>query len=362
MEQKTPLYQQHINAKGRIVNFGGYLLPVQYPSGVIAEHLAVRNAAGMFDLSHMGEVWLTGAGATATLQTVMTNDLSTLKDGGCRYSPICNEEGGIIDDVIIYKVNNTKYLVVTNASRTAKDVDWMRQNKAPDTEIHDRSDETALIALQGPKAKAILTQVAQAAELPERFYTFTEEMAVAGVPCLVSATGYTGEDGYELYCPANDAPTIWQALIEAGEASGLLLCGLGARDTLRLEAGMPLYGNEMDENTTPYEAGLGSFVKLDKAQFIGKKALQDKTKPARLRTGLKITGRGIARDGMTVYYQGQPVGTTTSGTKLPFVDYAGAMAFINRECREPGTELEVEVRNRMVPAQVVPLPFYKKQK
>ncbi|MFV0412234.1 MAG: glycine cleavage system aminomethyltransferase GcvT [Oscillospiraceae bacterium] len=361
MEKKTPLYQQHVEAGGKMVPFAGYLMPVQYPAGVIAEHLAVRRAAGLFDVSHMGEVLLTGPASLAVLQNLLANNMEGMQNGDCRYSPMCNEQGGVVDDLIVYRFHSQKYMIVVNAANAAKDLAWMQAHLAGEAALEDVSSATALLALQGPKAEEILRPLATG-ELPGKNYTFKEKLAVAGVECLVSRTGYTGEDGFELYCAAEEAPRLWQALLAAGQGAGLVPCGLGARDTLRLEAAMPLYGHEMNDEITPLEAGLGMFVKMDKPGFVGKQALEAKGPPEKRRTGLKMTGRGIAREGAPVYQNGVQVGVVTSGTQLPYVGYAGAMALLQTGVRQEGTPLVVEVRGRQIEAEVVKLPFYKRQK
>ncbi len=346
-----------------MVPFAGYLMPVQYPTGVIAEHMAVRGAAGLFDVSHMGEILLRGAGAFALLQYLLTNDMQGLAPGGCRYSPLCNERGGFVDDLIVYKKAEDAFLLVVNAANHEKVVEWITACLPTDVQMTDESEETAELALQGPKALEILSRLADADKLPVKKYTFTPRVLVAGVPCLVSRTGYTGEDGFELYCANADAPRLWDALLAAGREDGLVPCGLGARDTLRLEAAMPLYGHEMNEEITPWETGLGSFVNMDKqAAFIGKTALLEGREPACIRTGLKMLDRGIAREGCLVYKDGQEVGRVTSGTQLPFVGYAGAMALVAVGAREVGCQLQVDVRGRMLTAEVVKLPFYKREK
>lgn len=359
MEKKTPLYDKHVAAGGKMVPFAGYLMPVQYGEGVIAEHTAVRQKAGMFDVSHMGELWLLGKGALETLQMLMTNDMDGMENGDCRYSPMCNEKGGVVDDLIVYKVDDETYLLVVNAGNHDKDVTWVNSHLLGDVRMENRSDATGQIALQGPEAEKILSKLVKE-PLPEKNYTFKPELEVDGRKCIVSRTGYTGEDGFEVYCKAEDTPALWDAMLAAGKDEGLIPCGLGARDTLRLEAGMPLYGHEMNEEITPYQAMLGFFVKMDKADFIGKSALA--AKPAQRRVSLKMTSRGIARDGSKVLKDGKEVGWVTSGTQLPSVGYAGAMAIIDEDCRAVGTALEVDVRGRTVEAEVVKTPFYKRDK
>ncbi|MDL2327553.1 glycine cleavage system aminomethyltransferase GcvT [Ruminococcaceae bacterium OttesenSCG-928-A11] len=359
MELKTPLYDCHLAAGGKMVPFAGYLLPVQY-AGVIDEHMAVRQKAGLFDVSHMGEVTLAGPDALANLNNLFTNDFTSLPIGKVRYSTLCNAAGGVVDDVLVYRTGETAYLLVVNAANRHKDVDWMRAHLFGDAKMEDVSDSYAQLALQGPAARAILEKLAAPESIPEKYYSFVENAEVAGVKCLVSQTGYTGEHGYELYCAAADGPKLWDALLAAGKDEGLVPAGLGARDTLRLEAAMPLYGHEMDDTITPLETGLGFCVKMDKPDFIGKAALVEKGAPAITRVGLKMTGRGIAREHCPVYAGEEKIGETTSGTHLPFLNGAYAMALVDKAHSAVGTALEVEVRGRRIAAEVVPLPFYKR--
>lgn len=362
MEKKTALYENHVAAGAKMVPFAGYLMPVQYPSGVIAEHLAVRTAAGLFDVSHMGELLLSGRDVLPFLQKLLTNNMEGMENGDCRYSPMCNEQGGVVDDLIVYRYAENLFLLVVNAANHQKDVDWIYAHLPVEGDVNmtDNSGNISELALQGPKAEEILAKVADKEMLPAKGYTFIGKMQVAGIECIVSRTGYTGEDGFELYCAREAGPALWDALLAAGKEEGLVPCGLGARDTLRLEAGMPLYGHEMDSVITPREAALSFFVKIDKADFIGKQALEQKGEPARRRTGLKMVGRGIAREGCAVFKGGAEIGVVTSGTQLPYMGYAGAMALLPNEYREPGTLVEVDVRGRRVEAEVVRLPFYRR--
>lgn len=362
MEKKTPLYDLHVELGGKIVPFAGYLLPVQYQTGLIKEHMAVRQACGLFDVSHMGEIRLQGKDALNNLQTMLTNDFSDLEIGRVRYSPICNEDGGIVDDLIVYRMGEEEYLLVVNAANKDKDYAWFTKHAKGEVQITDLSHEFAQLALQGPKSKEILSKLTDESKLPTKYYSFTPNLDVAGVPCLVSRTGYTGELGYELYCPPDQAAGLARKLLEAGKEEGLIPCGLGARDTLRLEAGMPLYGHEMSDETTPFEADLGFFVKMNKEDFIGKPALQKKGEPQRIRTGLVLTDRGIARENSDVFLDGKLVGKTTSGTLLPFTNKASVMAMLDRDLRQEGQEVEIDVRGRRLTAKVVPLPFYKRSK
>ena len=360
MEKKTPLYDLHLELGGKIVPFAGYLLPVQYQTGVIKEHMAVRTACGLFDVSHMGEILIKGPDALSNLQRFLTNDFADMDIGRVRYSPICNERGGIVDDLIVYKFAQDEYFLVVNAANKDKDYAWFTQHAKGDVEIIDLSDQYAQLALQGPRAKDILSKLTDADKLPTKYYSFVRDLDVSGVPCLVSRTGYTGELGYELYCAPDKVVQLAKVLLEAGADEGLIPCGLGARDTLRLEAGMPLYGHEMSDDITPFEVGLDFFVKLDKEDFIGKQALLDLGEPQRVRAGLVLTDRGIAREGSDVHHEGRKVGVTTSGTLLPYTNKASAMALVQKDIAQADTEVEIDVRGRRLKAKVVDLPFYKR--
>ena len=362
MEKKTPLYDNHVALGGKIVPFGGYLLPVQYETGVIKEHMAVRTEAGLFDVSHMGELMLTGPDALKNVQKVTTNDMSGMYDGQVRYSPMCNEQGGVVDDILVYKVHDEAYLLVVNASNKDKDAAWIAGHVSGDVKFEDISESVAQVALQGPNAVPILAALAADEQIPKKYYSFVKEAEVKGIKCLISRTGYTGELGYELYCAAADGPKLWDMLLETGKEYGLIPCGLGARDTLRLEAAMPLYGHEMDDTVSPLETDLGAFVKLDKDDFIGKEALIAAGEPKRARIGLKVTGRGIVREHCPVFKGDMQIGMTTSGTHCPFIGMPVAMALVDSAYNEIGTEVEVEVRGRKVTAEVVALPFYKRPK
>ena len=359
-ERKTPLYDTHVKYGGKIVPFGGYLLPVQYESGVIAEHMAVRKSCGMFDVSHMGEVLCQGDNALANLNMLMTNDLTGMADGQARYSPMCNDKGGVVDDLIIYKIKENNYFLVVNAANKDKDFAWMKEHEMPNATFTDISDTVGQIALQGPLAHEILSKLANEEDIPEKYYSCVPSGTVGGIQCLVSQTGYTGEDGYELYCPADKTAQLWEKLMEAGKDEGLIPCGLGARDTLRMEAGMPLYGHEMNDEITPLQTGLGFAVKMAKEDFIGKKAMEEMGTPTIKRIGLKITGRGIAREHMPVLLGDKEIGHTTSGTHAPYLGYPVAMALVAKESVKIGDSVEVEVRGRRVAAEVVLSQFYKK--
>lgn len=359
MDKKTPLYDKHVALKGKMVPFGGYIMPVQYDKGIIAEHMAVRTKAGLFDVSHMGEVIFEGPGALATLNHLLTNDYTSLAVGRVRYGVMCQEDGGCLDDLIVYRLGEEKYLVVVNAANHDKDVAHMKPNLLPDTTFTDISDETGLLALQGPESKAIITKILESGELPEKYYSASQHVTLAGIDCLVSRTGYTGEFGYEIFCPADRAADLWDTILTAGADNGILPCGLGARDTLRLEAAMPLYGHEMNETVNPLETGLDFGVKMNKADFIGKAGIE--AHPiTRERIGLKVTGRGIVREEEDLYFGDEKIGHTTSGTFCPYLKGAYAMALVEKGKVSVGDTVEADVRGRRIAAEVVPLPFYKR--
>lgn len=360
MERKTPLYDVHVAEGGKIVPFAGYLLPVQYGSGVIREHMAVRQAAGLFDVSHMGEILFTGPAALESLNRLLTNDFTDMPAGRVRYSVMCNAGGGTIDDLVIYKFGEEEYLAVVNAANRHKDYEHMTAHLLPGTKAEDISDSVAQLALQGPAAPAILSALVPGDRLPRKYYTAVRHISVGGMDCMISRTGYTGEQGYEIYTAAENAVPLWKLLREAGKSHGLIPCGLGARDTLRLEASMPLYGHEMDESITPLEAGLDFGVKLNKPEFIGRDALIAAGAPGRVRVGLAVTGRGIAREHQPVFIGEKQIGQTTSGTHCPYLGKALAMAMVDREHSAVGSAVDVEIRGKRVSAEIVPLPFYKR--
>lgn len=360
MEMKTPLYETHIAEGGKMVPFAGYLLPVQYGSGVVKEHMAVRQQAGLFDVSHMGEVVFSGPTALDTLHHLMTNDFTNMAIGRVRYSVMCNENGGCVDDLVVYKFGEESYLVIVNAANREKDYAHMVKHLLPGTKAEDISDSVAQLALQGPKSVDIMAKLLPPQDIPQKYYTAVRDVNIKGIPCMISRTGYTGELGYEIYTAAGDGEKLWKVLREAGEEFGLIPCGLGARDTLRLEAAMPLYGHEMNEEITPLEAGLDFAVKLNKESFIGKEALMEAQTPSKTRVGLAVTGRGIVREHQDVYIGDQKIGISTSGTHCPYLGKAIAMALVDAQHADIGTAVEVDVRGRRVAAEIVALPFYKR--
>ncbi len=358
--KSTPLAAEHGALGARMVPFGGWRMPVQY-EGIIAEHNAVRSAAGVFDLSHMGEVSVRGPGACETLRTVLTNDVASIADGSALYSPMCLPTGGIVDDLIVYRHAEDRYLVVPNASNIAKDVAWLRQHAAPGTTIEDLSAETALIAIQGPASPAIMGRLAGPDAAATPTFTFSDGVGIGGAACLVSRTGYTGETGYEVYCRARDAEDVWRLTLDAVRDAGGMPIGLGARDTLRLEARLCLYGSDIDETTTPIEAGLGWTVALDGREFIGRDALaQQRADGADRRlVGLAMEGRGIARHGYTVYRSGAEIGHVTSGAPSPTLGANIALAYVSSGNARIGRRVDVQIRRDQHAARVVRTPFYK---
>ena len=364
--KRTPLYECHVDAGARLVDFAGWEMPVQY-QGVIEEHRAVRTAAGIFDVSHMGEVRVQGPGAEAFLQRLTPNDVSKLAPGRAHYSGLLTERGTYVDDLLIYRLGAEEFLVVVNASNADRDFEWIA-SRAPqggdtDVSVTNESDRWALIALQGPKAVEILRPLATPGAESLKYYGFLQGEA-AGRPALISRTGYTGEDGFELYVAPEDAPGIWRRLLEAGAPQGLIPAGLGARDTLRLEASMALYGHEIDDTTTPFEAGLAWVVKMNKGDFLGREALaaQQAAGLERKLVGFEVQGRGIARQGHEVKSDGHAVGAVTSGTWSPSFEKALGMAYVPVELAAPETPLEIDVRGRPLAAKVVEVPFYRRPK
>jgi aminomethyltransferase len=354
---KTPFYDFHVAAGAKMVTFAGFCMPVQY-KGIIAEHLAVRRNVGMFDLSHMGELEVTGADALDFLQKVTTNNVAALKVGGIQYSCMTTPSGGIVDDLLVYRLPD-RYLLVVNAANTAKDYDWLRAHSFGDVRITDRSAETALLAVQGPKAQAVLQELTEY-DLENMPYYTSATAPIADVELLFSRTGYTGEDGFEIYIPLRHSYHLWKALVGAGEKYGMELVGLGARDTLRLEMKMALYGNDIDESTTPLEAGLGWIVHFDK-DFIGKEVLarQKEEKPRRRLVCLELEGKAVPRPGYAIYNDNEKVGRVTSGTFSPSLQKPIALGYVPREKAKAGSQVAIEIRGAKHPAVVVKPPFYK---
>ena len=356
--KKTPLHEEHVALEGKMVPFAGFAMPVQYPDGIQAEHRSVRESAALFDVSHMGEFEVRGPDALTLVQRVTVNDASSLEAGQAQYSAICSESGGILDDLLVYRLPGT-FMLVVNAANRGKVLTWIQAHaKGLEVEVEDRSDAIALLAIQGPRAQEILSDHTDL-DLDAIGYYRAREGAVKGVHGLVSRTGYTGEDGFELYLSAADAPGVWRALLEGG-GDGLRPAGLGARDTLRLEAGLPLYGNDLDEEHTPFEAGLGWIVKLEKGEFVGREALarQKESGVNRKLSALRMVGRGFPRPGYPVIADGERVGEVTSGTVSPSLGVGIALSYLPLEHGKPGSRVEVRVRSRDVPAEVQRPPFY----
>jgi aminomethyltransferase len=363
--KRTPLFDIHRALGARLVEFSGWEMPVQY-SGIIDEHKAVRERAGLFDVSHMGEFRVEGEGAVAFLQSLVPNDISHLVDNQALYTQICLPNGGTLDDLLIYRRGEGRYMAVVNAGTMPKDWAWFSQHAAghPGVTLTNNSGETGLIALQGPLAESILQPLTDT-PLGNIAYYHCAPGAVAGIDCLISRTGYTGEDGFELYCAADSVANLWQAVMSAGQPHGLLPAGLGARDTLRLEAGYCLYGHELTEEITPLEAALGWTVKLNKGvDFIGKQALEDEKRDGLRRklVGITLNERGVPRAGYGIYLDGTRIGELTSGTMCPTLERAAGLGYVPPTHAQPGVMVAVEIRGKLVPATIVPLPFYKRQK
>lgn len=360
--KRTPLNVVHHALGARVTEFGGFEMPLSY-GGIIEEHLAVRSAAGVFDLSHMGEFEMRGPGALALLEHALSNSATRLADGQAQYTLMCAEDGGVIDDLIVYRLAAERFMLCVNASNIAIDREWLLGQTRGQTELRDISDETALIAVQGPRSLEILGPLASfPIESVARFRVADGE--VAGVRSLVARTGYTGEDGFELFVAAADAKRLFEAILEAGAEAGLKPCGLGARDTLRMEAGLPLYGHELDRATTPLEAGLASFVRFGRG-FIGESAIaarRDGGKSKRLAGIRTDDGRSIARQGYTILREGARIGVITSGTFAPSFDRPLAMAYLDSAGPSVGDRVEIQIRNRTAPATVMALPFYRRER
>jgi aminomethyltransferase len=368
--RRTPLYDLHVELGARIIDFGGWDMPVQYKTGIIQEHRTVRSAVGLFDVSHMGEAVIRGPRAAEAVQRLVTNDVGKLAQGAAMYTVMCYPKGGIVDDCIVYRLDEREYLIVLNASNTAKDLAWIAEHTgAYGVEVEDRSDATALIAVQGPRAVDLVDRLGpdDLTRIPSFHFALAE---IAGVSCMAARTGYTGEDGFELACPADSAARLWSALLEAGQEDGVTAVGLGARDTLRLEARLSLYGNDIDHTTTPYEAGLGWVVKPTAGDFIGKQALLEQ-KAAGIERSLigfhidHTNSRGIARHGYDIVDrerdQGHIIGQVTSGTKGISVDGAIGMGYVPVAYAKEDTTITIDCRGKDVAARIVKGKFYKRK-
>jgi aminomethyltransferase len=363
--KRTPLYEAHRRLGAKLIDFGGWWMPVNYGTGIVDEHKTTRAAVGVFDVCHMGEVHFRGAGAAAAVQRLVTNDVGRLTDGRAMYTVACWPTGGIVDDLLVYRVSAQHYLLVVNAANAAKDLAWFLENTGGACEVADASADTGLIAFQGPRAVEALQPLTKVPlhELPRN--GFAAERDVAGVPVWIARTGYTGEDGFEIFCRTSEAEALWNALIEAAARVGGKPVGLGARDTLRLEARLSLYGNDLTDDTTPLEAGLGWVVKLDGADFIGKPALLKQRAEGLRRklVGFVMTGRGIARHGYAIQdAAGKPLGTVTSGSPAPSLDKNIGLGYVDAGAAAPGAPLQIDCRGKIVAAEIVAGPFYKRGK
>lgn len=361
--KRTPLYPFYADFPGvRCIDFGGWELPVQF-LGIQKEHDAVRQQAGLFDVSHMGEFKVTGKFAEAFLQKMTTNDVTKLSDGQAQYSLMCYPDGGVVDDLLVYRITADQYMVVVNASNIDKDYDWLREHLVGDVLLENISNELALLALQGPNSAAIMDALGTTPEVTGLLpFHFAADVSIGDAKALVSRTGYTGEDGFEIYVPAERAGAVWTALLAAGEPLGLVPAGLGARDTLRFEARLPLYGQELSKTISPLEAGVGFFVKLSKENFVGRDALLEQKahgSPRKL-VGIEMIDRGIPRSHYPVFAGDKLIGEVTTGTQSPTLKRNLGLALIEADYAELGTELWVEIRGKRLKAEVIKTPFYKR--
>lgn len=360
--KKTSLYNAHEKHGGKIIDFAGWALPVQY-EGITAEHEAVRNSAGLFDVSHMGEVEVRGNQATNFVQNLVTNDVSVMNENQVIYAMMCYPDGGVVDDLLIYKHTNDYYLLVINASNVDKDFQWMKDNIGNyDVKLKNISEDVSEIALQGPRAEEILQELTETNLADIAFFYFKKDVKISGKNCLISRTGYTGEDGFEIYMNHEDAEYLWDKILETGKDKGAKPTGLGSRDTLRFEANLPLYGNELSPEITPLEAGFGMFVKLNKPNFIGKEALEKQKAEGLKRkiVGFELEAPGIARHGYEVLSNGKTIGFVTTGYNSPTLKKSIGLAMVDIEYSEPGTPIEIQIRKNTVRAKVVSRKFYTK--
>ena len=376
--KKTPLNDTHRALGGKMVDFGGWEMPVQYAAGVIEEHMRTRTAAGLFDVSHMGEIWVEGLDAIPFVNRVTTNDVTKLVDGQAHYSALTNERGGVVDDLLVYRFSPDRLLLVVNAGTTEKDWDWISSklsespasaggflDSKPDVTLANASKDFCQIAVQGPEAIGILQKLTGSKLDEIKYYHFTTGR-VDGVESIISRTGYTGEDGFEIYAAPERAEQLWNKLLETGRYGhdgGILPCGLAARNTLRLESAMSLYGHELSDDITPLEANLGWITKLQKGEFVGRDALialKEKGLERKL-VGFEMREPGIARDDFAVYIDGKKVGYVTSGSPAPYLKKNIGLAFVPLEFAKPGQEIKIDIRGKMLAAKIVPTPFYKRQ-
>ncbi|WP_456278311.1 glycine cleavage system aminomethyltransferase GcvT [Bacillus sp. AK128] len=362
--KRTPLFEVYREFGGKTIDFGGWDLPVQF-SSIKEEHEAVRERAGLFDVSHMGEFEVKGSDSLDFLQKMMTNDVSKLVVGKAQYTAMCYETGGTVDDLLIYKRADQDYLLVVNASNIDKDFDWLQSHLSGEVELTNVSEQTAQLAIQGPLAETVLQKLTKTPLHEIGFFSFKEGVEISGIPALVSRTGYTGEDGFEIYCSTEDAVALWNAILENGKEEGVLPCGLGARDTLRFEANLALYGQELSKDITPLEAGIGFAVKLQKeADFFGKEAMlkQKEQGLTRKLVGIEMIEKGIPRHDYEVYAGDQQIGFVTTGTQSPTLKKNIGLALLDTSYTELDTEVEVQIRTKRLKAKVVQTPFYKRPK
>lgn len=355
--KRTPLYETHERLGARLVEFGGFEMPVQY-SSILKEHAAVREHAGLFDVSHMGQIEITGPGALEAVERLLTCRVDSLPTGRIRYGCLCNEEGGVVDDVTVYRRSGDDFMLCVNASNIDKDEAWIRSQVSDRPTIRNTSQDTGMLALQGPASTALLESLA--GDGPGQLSRFAfETFAILDVPTLVSSTGYTGAPGYELYLPAADTPRIFEALLDAGPPHQLLPAGLGARDTLRLEAALPLYGNELDDTTSPLEAGLARFVKRKRGGFLGAEAIETRAAAAQTRqlVGFEISQRGIGRAGAPILFRDEAVGVVTSGAPSPTLGKPIGLGYVSPHAASVGTPIHIEIRGQSIAANVVETPF-----
>ncbi|MBK9438941.1 MAG: glycine cleavage system aminomethyltransferase GcvT [Chloracidobacterium sp.] len=363
--KKTPLNDVHRTLGGRMVDFGGWDMPVQYTAGVIEEHMATRTHSGLFDVSHMGEIWVEGPDAISFVNGLTTNDVLNLVDGQAHYSAMTNDEGGIVDDLLVYRFSQEKLLLVVNAGTTEKDWAWITSHKKDErVELLNASAEYCQIAVQGPDATAIVQKLTETDLSAIKYYHFTTGR-VDGVDSIISRTGYTGEDGFEVYAAADAAIQLWNKILETGKYGtdgGIIPCGLAARNTLRLESAMSLYGHELGDDISPLEAGLGWITKFQKGPFTGSEILakQKEVGVTRKIAGFEMTEPGIARDGFDIYLDGEKIGVVTSGSPAPFLKKNIGLAFLPPQFAIVGQEIKIDVRGRQIAAKVVSTPFYKR--
>lgn len=362
--KQTPLFDSYAKYGGKTIDFGGWNLPVQF-SSIKAEHEAVRTKAGLFDVSHMGEIFVEGSESLAYLQKLVTNDVSKVAINQTQYTTMCYEDGGVVDDLLIYRLEENRYLLVVNAANIEKDFEWMKKQAFGDVKITNRSAEFGQLALQGPIAEEVL-QLLTNTDLQEiKPFRLQQHVTISGYDTLVSRTGYTGEDGFEIYASEEAIVALWDQILQAGEAKGVIPCGLGARDTLRFESCLPLYGQELSNTISPLEAGINFVVKLNKQDdFIGKAALlaQKENGVARKSVGIEMIDKGIPRHGYKVFKGDEEIGEVTTGTQSPLTKRNIGLALVNSEYAVVGQELEIEIRNRRLKVKTVETPFYKRQK